>query len=381
MTHKILFVASLHHPEQLQKDIANTPNGRTPPLFPTSMGQHFWEKAMRKKGYTLDVFWRNLSGFGSQDIASLKFEVHSQRITPGKVAQALMRRLPSQTNPDYRLRNQKLIEQARSFKPDILWMIGDNRVIFADTLAAIKHEIGCKIFYVSGTSPIVFSYPEERKAARLYDLVLVNDYYHGIQWLELGAKQMECLPIAAIDPDFHLPHELTQEERQQYQCDVSFVGTLVPDNLYSERVAALEALTDFNLGIWSVHDLPDSIKPYHRGSALGDEMMHVLSGATISLNIHGDFMRYGGNMRLFEAAAVGAFQIVDDRPGIKTWFTPDEHLVIFKNVADLRETVTYYLEHPNERQVIANAARKHVLAHHTYNHRLEEVEKLLAEID
>ena len=44
-------------------------------------------------------------------------------------------------------------------------------------------------------------------------------------------------------------------------------------------------------------------------------MLEVLSSAKISLNVHGNFMRYGGNMRLFEAAAVGTFQIVDNRAG------------------------------------------------------------------
>ena len=112
-------------------------------------------------------------------------------------------------------------------------MVGDNRVIYPETLGAIKAEVGCKLLYASGTSPIVFSKPIDRAAMTLYDLVLVNDYYHGIQWLELGAKRMECLPISGCDPDFHRPYDLTDEERATYACDIAFVGTLVPDHLYS----------------------------------------------------------------------------------------------------------------------------------------------------
>ena len=216
MSPRVLFVASLHHPEQLQRDLAQA-TGDSPPLFPTSMGQHFWERAMKQRGYTLDVFWRNVSGFGDGDIASLKSDVHQEGITPSKVAQALMRRLPPNLNLDYRRRNQRLIEQARQFKPDILWLVGDNTVITAETLATIKQVTGCLLIYASGTSPIVFSHSIERQAARLYDWVLVNDYYHGIQWLELGAKQMSCLPIAAIDPDFHQPKPLTEAEQAEVQ--------------------------------------------------------------------------------------------------------------------------------------------------------------------
>ncbi|MEZ4672455.1 MAG: hypothetical protein R3E39_31510 [Anaerolineae bacterium] len=109
-----------------------------------------------------------------------------------------------------------------------MWLVGDNTVITAETLAALKREIGCKIIYATGTSPIVFSHPIERKAARLFDLVLVNDYYHGIQWLELGAQRMECLPLSACDPDFHHPYPLTDEQRRDFTCDIAFVGTLIP---------------------------------------------------------------------------------------------------------------------------------------------------------
>ena len=60
---RILFVASLHHPEQLQKDRASAQSiGQSLPLFPSSTSTRFWEKALRKRGYDVEVFWRNLSG-------------------------------------------------------------------------------------------------------------------------------------------------------------------------------------------------------------------------------------------------------------------------------------------------------------------------------
>ena len=376
---RVLFVASLHHPEELQRDISLAPGASPPPLFPRSMGQHTWERAMRKAGYAIEVFWRNLPGFGVRDIARLSSEVHRIGITPGKAVTAAMRRLPPQLHPDLRRRNQLLLGHAERFQPDIIWLSGDNRVILPETLARLKREHNCKIIYVSGVSPIVFSHPIERTAARLYDLVLVNDYYHGTQWLELGARRMECLPYVGIDPELHVPQPITDVPRE-YLCDVGFVGTLVPDNLYSERVAALESLREFDLGIWSMHEVPASLRPFHRGSALGEAMMQVLSSVKISINAHGDFMRYGGNMRLFESAALGAFQIVDDRPGVHEWFTDGEHLVTFRDAADLQEKVRYYLAHDEERVRIAAAAREHVLARHRMDQRLERVEELLAEL-
>ncbi len=373
---RILFVASLHHPQQLQAAQDATPPGQPLPLFPPSVLQHFWERALRKRGYELAIFYRNLSTHGK----SLQTHHQTQGITPGKVLAALAQRIPPQVNLEYRHRNQRLLEQARAFQPDVLWLVGDNTVIYPETLDAIKQATGCKLIYASGTSPIVFSRPIERAAAPLYDLVLVNDYYHGIQWLELGAARMECLPLAAADPDFHRPYTLTPEERKTYGCDVAFVGTLLPDKLYSQRTQALAALRDFDLGIWSVHDVPSTLQPYLRGAALGESMLRVLSAARITINANGNFMRYGGNMRLFEAAGVGVLQLTDDLPGVHQWFTPGENILTYHDSDDLRAKVGYYLQHEDERSAIAQRGREHVYRHHTYEQRVDRLEALLSEI-
>lgn len=372
-TPRILFIASLHHPEALLKEQSDAQQAGQPlPLFPKSSAFRFWANAMRKRGYAVDVFWRNISGFGMGDIRQLKAEKYTERLTPRRLFQAGMRRLPYHLNPDLRRRNARLITTARQFQPTHLWLVGDNRVIHADTLAQLKSELGCKLIYSTGTSPIIFSQMLERAAAPLLDIVLVNDYYHGIQWLELGAKEMICLPVVAIDPDFHYPRPPDPD----FVCDVGFVGTLIPPELYSERINALTHLSKFNPGIWSVHDVPATLRPHVRGSALGESMLQVLSSSTISLNVHGNFMRYGGNMRLFEAAAVGTFQIVDNRPGVSEWFTPGEHLVTFSDFQDLQEKVAYYLAHPSERESIARAGYEHVRSHHTYDKRLEQLENV-----
>jgi spore maturation protein CgeB len=363
---RVLFVASLHHPETLLREQA----GGADFLFPSSNSYHFYEKELRQRGYTLDVFWRNLPASAKNAPQAAKSQKFEEGLSLKKLMKGVSNRVPPHLNPEVRARNVALIHFARQFQPEVVWGVGDNREIYPETLAAIKKEHGCTIVYASGTSPIVFSHKMERDAARLYGWVICNDFYHGVQWQELGSKKMLCLPIAAADPTFHAPRTLTEQEQQRYACDVSFVGTLLPHNLYSERVEALAALKAFNLGIWSVHDVPNELRPFLRGKALGDEMMRVLSASSITVNPHGDFMRYGGNMRLFEAAAMNVFQLVDDRPGVREWFDVGQHLVIYRDNDDLQKKVTYYLAHPDERQAIAAAAREHVLAHHTYGHRV-----------
>ncbi len=373
---RILFVASLHHPQELQTAWEQTPPNEIKPLFPPSMGQHHWEQALRQRGHELSVFYRNLPGWGG-DITQLGEQTYTQGITPQRAYLALMNRMPPRYNLDKRARNQRLIEHAHQFKPDVVWLVGDNTVIYSETLSHLKHTLGCKIVYASGTSPIVFSHAIEREAARLYDLVLVNDFYHGVQWEELGATHVVTLPIAAIDPAFHHPYSVTEAERQRFSCDIAFVGTLLPVNLYSRRIQALEALREFDLGIWSVHAVPDSLKPYVRGRALGAEMLKIMSCAKVVINVHGDFMRYGGNMRLFEVASLGVCQIADDLAGVRRWFTPDENILVYASVDDLKAQVRAILADNTRRMQIAQNGQQHVYAHHTYAQRARAFEEAL----
>lgn len=369
---KILFIASLHHPGELEKAKRAAPPGQDP-VFPPSQGHYFWVKALRKLGHECAVFWRSESAWPWARSGQLRM---TQRITIGRAVSALLARAPA-LNPDFRLRNRNLIRQAAQFRPDLIILTGDNGVILPETLARLKQDHGAALVYGCGTSPVVFSRPVERAAAPLYDLVVANDLYHAIQWRELGTPRAEVLPIAAIDPDFHYPYDLSETERREYACDVAVVGTFVPQRLYSERVAALEALREFDLGVWSVHEVPPSLRPFYRGSALGEQMLRITRAAKITVNPHGDFMRYGGNMRMFEACGVGTFQIVDDRPGVREWFKVGEHLVTYRDPDHLRELVAYYLAHDDERAQIAAAGQAHVHAHHTYDQRMARLMELI----
>ena len=379
MPRRLLFIAALHHPEELVRERAQASAiGAEPPIFPRSMELYTWGKAFQAAGYEIDVFWRDLPGFGARDIKRLNNFVFKTGLTPRKLLTGLMQRIPPQFQPDLQRRNRLLLEHARRFQPDLIWLAGGNREILPTTLERLKREHNCQLLFIHGDSPIVFSNPNERKAAPLYDLVLVNDFYHGVQWRELGARRVIHLPYSSIDPELHQPQPLT-DVPNEYLCDIGFAGTLVPDKLYSERVAVLESLRDFDLGIWSTHDVPASLKPFHRGYALGTDMLRALSSVKICVNTHGDSMRYGVNLRLFECAALGVFQIVDDRPGVAEQFEVGEHLMTFRDVADLREKVVYYLAHDDERMRMAAAARAHALAHHRVEQRLARVLGMLGE--
>lgn len=365
---RILFVASLTHVTQLEQAIANTAPGETPPLFPSSTMEYFYEQALHRRGHELAIFWRERS--------SRNFRFHAG-FTPRKAAQALRQRLPATLLPAVKQRNRQLLQKAAEFRPDVLWLTTGNRNILPQTLASIQRTHGCRLVLGSTDSPLIFANPFQDRIAALADLALVNDLYHATQFRELGARRVVCLPLSAMDPDFHRPRQPDESRRRSLTCDIAFIGTLLPPHIYSERVNALAALRDFNPGIWSIHDVPPELRPFLRGEALGEPMLEILSAAKLTINPHGQTMQYGGNMRLFEAAGAGTLQITDDRPGVHKWFTPGENILTFRDERDLRDKVAYFLAHDDEREEMARRAREHVLARHRYDQRVEEIEALL----
>src|SRR5690606_29950820 len=129
---KILFVAGLHHHEQLQAAIDRTPPGEPKPLFPPTVSQHFWERALRRRGCQLAIFYRNVPASGR-----VRAHHHREGMAAGKVIAAVRQRTPPELNPEYRGGKQSVVQQALECEPEILWLVGHNTLIYPQPLADI----------------------------------------------------------------------------------------------------------------------------------------------------------------------------------------------------------------------------------------------------
>lgn len=91
----------------------------------------------------------------------------------------------------------------------------------------------------------------------------------------------------------------------------------------------------------------------------------------INFNCTSKQMKGAVNQRLFDVPAAGSFLLTDWRQQMERLFEPDKEVVCFKEPEAVPELTSYYLQHPAERERIALAARKRILAEHTYEHRLQ----------
>jgi spore maturation protein CgeB len=77
--------------------------------------------------------------------------------------------------------------------------------------------------------------------------------------------------------------------------------------------------------------------------------------------------------RNFEVPGCGGFLLTERVPHLDLYFELDREVAVFDGIADLLEKVRYWLEHDAERQQVADAGYRRVMAEHTYDHRFAAI--------
>ncbi|SHN57839.1 CgeB family protein [Desulfovibrio litoralis] len=93
----------------------------------------------------------------------------------------------------------------------------------------------------------------------------------------------------------------------------------------------------------------------------------------INFNCTSAQMKGAVNQRVFDVPATGAFLITDWREQVDKLFEPKKEIICYNEQGEIKELIKYYLNKPNERKKIALAARKRILAEHTYEHRVQQI--------
>jgi spore maturation protein CgeB len=77
--------------------------------------------------------------------------------------------------------------------------------------------------------------------------------------------------------------------------------------------------------------------------------------------------------RNFEVPGCGGFLLTERVPHLERYFELDREVAVFDGTDDLLEKVRYWLEHDEERQAVADAGYRRVMAEHTYDHRFAAI--------
>lgn len=192
---------------------------------------------------------------------------------------------------------------------------------------------------------------------------------------ELGMNAIylpEC-----CNPYRHVNIEINEEDKRKYGCDISTAG-----NMHTARAAFFKQIKEYDIKIWG-NSAPtwmnvDGIKHMIQNHFVSnEEKSRAFKASKIVLNNLYPSEIEGVNVRLFEVAATGSFQICNYRKSIDDLYIDDEEIVTFKTIIELKEKIDFYLKNEEKRKCIALNAYKRTLAEHTYEKRLMQMFKHL----
>ncbi len=93
----------------------------------------------------------------------------------------------------------------------------------------------------------------------------------------------------------------------------------------------------------------------------------------INFNCTSKQMKGAVNQRIFDVPACNAFVLTDWREQMDNLFEPHKEIAFYTEQDEIPELLRFYMNNPQERQRISTAARKRVLAEHTWDHRLQSL--------
>ncbi len=206
----------------------------------------------------------------------------------------------------------------------------------------------------------------------------MNAPYDGLFFKDPYIKHI--LKDVLVSPVYYLPECFNPEKHKllgkresisdDFCCDITTAG-----GQHSWRVAIFEHLAGRKVKLWGPPgplwmSSSQVASMYQKRGVYNHDKASAFLGAKIVLNtlLYGEV--WGLNVRAFEIAGIGGFQLIDWRPGLQHLFRDGEELVSFTDMDDLKVKIDFYLDNPSERKRISENGQVRALAEHTYQHRL-----------
>ena len=193
-----------------------------------------------------------------------------------------------------------------------------------------------------------------------------------------GAQRCELI-YNALDPQTHYP--VPADPR--FQAGLGFLGNRLPDREMRVEQFFLDAATrlggmEFVLGGsgWQDKPLPPNVR--YMGHVYTRDHNAFNCSTMAVLNVNRDSMAsngYSPPTRVFEAAGAAACLISDAWEGLETFLEPEREVLVAASGADVAHHLAGLT--PERAREIGQAARRRVLAEHTYAHRAIELETIL----
>jgi spore maturation protein CgeB len=205
-----------------------------------------------------------------------------------------------------------------------------------------------------------------RPLAAAYDEVFVAGSTAAEELEAPGHPPVRYL-APGCDPSVHRP----MRARDRFRANVVFAGTATP-----HREGLLSELVEFGLALWGPGWRRTRLRDYCRGELLEHaDYVRAYAGASVAVNLqYSEDSTQGSdpgcNRRLFEIAAIGAPQVVEEGPDLHRHFREGSEVLVARTPAALKTLTSEALQDRPWAEQVAAGARRRALTEHTYMHRM-----------
>lgn len=203
--------------------------------------------------------------------------------------------------------------------------------------------------------------------------ILPQELTACIPQLAAGFAQSPIRTVRAYMAAHH-PHIFGQMERLALESQLALETAITWHATRDWRHACVRKLLPFGPHIvgdsgWRAL-LPARGWHYHPEISYYSEVPRWYPQVRVNFNCTSLQMKGAVNQRVFDVPACGAFLVTDYRRQIEDLFALGREVVCYGDPEEIGDLVRYYLGRDTQRQAIIQAARKRVLAEHTYEARL-----------
>lgn len=246
--------------------------------------------------------------------------------------------------------NQKLIEIANQFQPDLVFVVAP-KLIQPSSIQALKQHSLVFVFFTDNPLDKHHTHSNSwvRQGLTLWDAVFIWSQELTKQLIKQGVKHAYFHSFCS-DTQYHFPQQTTDSI-----YDVAFIGNWDDSR---KREKYLKEISHYNLGIWgskywNTHCREASIQVCYKGMCSYVEIPKILGSAKIALNILRPQNESGHNIRTFEIPATGTLMLSERSQELLKLFEEDREAVYFSTSEELSKKICYLFENKEVAQFIA----------------------------
>ncbi len=262
-------------------------------------------------------------------------------------------------------RQRALEQQVAALRPDLLFVMRGNHYT-REFLLQLKQRYGVRTvaWWLYG--------PEEQQML----IAEANDYdvYLSMYRTEVPGARVGYLSSLAVDTELYRP-----DPAGRLSCahDIAFVG-----RRNRRRGQIIGELVDLPIRIWG----PGWRRPkdgWHPrvwsrvagNGAWGDALLHIYQHSKIVLdvNVWEPGQANALNLRIFDVPASGGFLLTEYSDRLAEYFRPGVEIETWRDAAELRDKLRFYLANDQAREKIAAAGLQRARAIPSYVDRMREM--------